>query len=50
MAQALSNATRTTLQATPFFAKAPLIEQVVILIEQRAALTARRLTEGDDLS
>ena len=47
MAQALPKAART-LQATPLFAEAPLIKQVVTLIEQRAALTARRLTEGDD--
>lgn len=49
MAQALPKAART-LQATPMFAEAPLIEQVVTLIEQRAALTVRRLTEADDFA
>ena len=48
MAQALPRAART-LQATPMFAGEPLIEQIAALIEQRAALTIRRLTEeGDD--
>lgn len=47
MAQALPAAART-LQAAPMFAGAPVIERIVNLIEQRAALTVRRLTEGDD--
>ncbi len=47
MAQALPSAART-LQAKPMFAGEPLIEQIATLIEQRAALTTRRLTEGDD--
>lgn len=47
MAQALPRAART-LQATPMFAGEPLIEQIATLIEQRAALTVRRLTEEDD--
>ena len=47
MAQALPKAART-LQATPPFAGEQRIEQIAILIEQRAALTVRRLTEGDD--
>lgn len=44
MAQALPRAART-LQATPMFAGEPLIEQIATLIEQRSALTIRRLTE-----
>ena len=47
MAQALPKAART-LQATPMFVGEPLVEQIATLIEQRAALTVRRLTEGDD--
>ncbi len=47
MAQALPSAART-LQAKPMFAGEPLIEQIATLIEQRAALTTQRLTEGDD--
>lgn len=35
------------LQATPAFAGSPLIERIVTLIEQRSALTARRLTGHD---
>lgn len=47
MAQALPRAART-LQATPMFTGEPLIEQIATLIEQRAALTTRRLTEESD--
>lgn len=47
MAQALPKAART-LQAMPMFEGEPLIEQIVTLIEQRAALTVRRLTEGEN--
>lgn len=47
MAKTLPKAART-LQATPMFAGEPVIEQIATLIEQRAALSVRRLTEGDD--
>lgn len=45
MAQALPTVARA-LQATPTFAGQPVIEQLASLIEQRSALTVRRLTEG----
>jgi serine/threonine-protein kinase HipA len=44
MAQDLPTAVRQ-LQALPPFAGQPIVAQVVALIEQRSALTARRLLE-----
>ncbi len=45
MAQALPSVARA-LQATPAFARQSVIEQIVGVIEQRSALTVRRLSEG----
>jgi serine/threonine-protein kinase HipA len=44
MAQDLPTAARQ-LQALPPFAGQPIVAQIVALIEQRSALTARRLHE-----
>lgn len=47
IAQALPTAARA-LQASPKFAGKPLLDHIITLIEQRAALTVQRLTGGDD--
>jgi serine/threonine-protein kinase HipA len=44
LAQDLPAATRQ-LQASPAFADQPVVARIVALIEQRSALTARRLLE-----
>ena len=47
MAQDLPGVARQ-LQASAPFANQPIVARIVALLEQRAALTARRLLEGDD--
>jgi len=46
MAQDLPAAARQ-LQTSPPFADQAIVSKIVALIEQRSALTARRLREGD---